>query len=715
MRQLTQKLKEGKLRVLDVPVPVLSPGFVLVRNHYSVISAGTEGSTVSAARKSYLGKAKERPQQAKQVLDTLRTKGLVQTYRAVMKKLDAHSPLGYSSAGVVEAVGAGVEGLAPGDRVACGGAGYANHAEFVTVPSNLCVKLPEDARLDHAAYNTVGAIALQGLRQADLRLGETVVVIGLGLLGQLTCLMAKAAGQKVIGIDILQPVVDIALERCADLAFTTDEPALEQKILEATGGIGADAVVITAATSSEQPINMAGKLLRRRGVVVIVGNVPTGFERDTYYKKELELRMSCSYGPGRYDPTYEEGGVDYPADYVRWTENRNMQAFQELIHTGAIDLGYLTTHTFSLEEAPGAYDIILEGSEQYLGILIGYDIDRAVERGKIVTRSEPSNGRIGVAFIGAGSYAMNNLLPNLKQDDVVLKGVMTQSGTGARSVADRYGFEFCTSNDEDIWKDDAINTVFVASRHNTHADYVLKSIRAGRNVFVEKPLCMTVDELDEIGKTVEELSASGGAPPIMVGFNRRYSPLTAALKEQVGDGPMSMIYRVNAGSMPSDHWMQQPEVGGGRIVGEACHFIDYLTFMNGSLPVEVYATAMEEPEHLGDIVNISLRFANGSIGSVSYFANGSSALPKEYIEIYRAGTTGVLTDFKELKVYGSGKPSVKRLPSQNKGQPQMMKEFLASIREGAPSPIPFEELYAVMLATFRAVECFSTRSVARLD
>ena len=713
MRQLTQKLKEGQPRILDVPTPVVAPGTLLVRSHFSVISAGTESSTVSAARKSYIGKVKERPQQAKQVLDTLRTKGIVQTYRAVMKKLDAHSPLGYSCAGEVVEVAPDVTGFAPGDRVACGGAGYANHAEYVVVPENLCVKLPEDARLDRAAYNTVGAIALQGLRQADLRLGETVVVIGLGLLGQLTGLMARAAGQRVIGIDVREGPVELAREHCADAAFTTGTSGLAQKVQEMTGGIGADAVIITAATSSDQPINMAGELLKRKGVVVIVGNVPTNFERDTYYKKELDLRMSCSYGPGRYDPDYEERGHDYPADYVRWTENRNMQAFQELIQSGRIDIDYVTTHRFSLEDAPKAYDLILEGDEQYLGMLIEYDVSKPRPKNRIETGGKRVEGDIGVAFIGAGSYAMNNLLPNLGEKGVALKGVMTATGTGARSVADRYGFEFCTSDDEDIWKDESINTVFVATRHNTHAEYVMKALKAGRNVFVEKPLCLTVEELEDIGDEVREPSGGEKPPLLMVGYNRRFSPLTSALKERLGEGPMSMIYRVNAGSMPADHWMQQSEIGGGRIIGEACHFVDYLIFMNGSLPVEVYATQMEEPEHLGDTVNISLRFENGSIGTVSYFANGGKSLPKEYVEIHRAGTTGVLHDFKELKLYGGGKPSVKRLASQNKGQPQMMKAVLAAIREGRPSPIPFDELYAGTLMTLKAIECFTTRQVFR--
>jgi len=713
MKQLTQKLKEGKLRVLDVPMPVLSPGFVLVRNHYSVISAGTEGSTVSAARKSYLGKAKERPQQAKQVLDTLKTKGVVQTYRAVMKKLDAHSPLGYSSSGVVVEVAPDVTEFAVGDIVACGGAGYANHAEYVAVPKNLCVKLPDSTGLDRAAYNTVGSIALQGIRQADLRLGETCVVIGLGLLGQLTGLMLKAGGQRVVGIDIQQSAVDLALEHCADVAFKTGASGLVQEIHEFTRGIGADAVIITAATSSTDPVNLAGEILKRKGVVVVVGNVPTGFERDTYYKKELELKLSCSYGPGRYDVNYEEMGHDYPPDFVRWTENRNMQAFQEMLRSGAIDIDYLTTHRFSLDDSPKAYDIILGGEEQHLGMLIEYDVDKPAPVKRIETGA-PATGEIGVAFLGAGSYAMNNLLPNLNEKGVVLKGVMTQSGTGARSVADRYGFEFCTSDDGDIWKDESVNTVFIASRHDSHAEYVLKSLEHGRNVFVEKPLCLTEKELGTISEKVEQMSSGGTLPRVMVGFNRRFSPLTDALRARIPAGTMSMLYRANAGPMDADHWMQIPEVGGGRIVGEACHFIDYLTYVNGSLPVEVYATAMEEPSHLGDIVNISLRFENGSIGVVSYFANGGKSLPKEYIEVHHAGTSAVLTDFKELKLYGSGKPATKRLVSQNKGQPEMMKAFLGSIREGGPSPIPYEEIHAVMLATFKAVECFTTRAVAPL-
>ena len=713
MKQLTQKLKDGRLQVLEVPVPVLASGMVLVKSHYSVISAGTEGSTVATARMSYLGKVREKPQQFQQVMESLRSKGPVQTYRAVMKKLDAYSGLGYSVAGEVVEVAPDVRGFSPGDLVACGGAGYANHSEYVAVPFNLCVRLPDDADLRGAAYNTVGAVALQGIRQADLRLGETCVVIGLGLLGQLTCLMLRAGGIRTVGVDRLPEPVQAARDNCADAGFTTDEPALEQKIEEFTDGLGADAVIITAGTSSDGPINLAGRVARKKGKVVIVGWVGTKFDQDTYYKKELDLRLSCSYGPGRYDTNYEERGIDYPVGYVRWTENRNMRAVQEMLHSGKVDLGYLTTHTFKLDQAPDAFELILKGEEPYLGILIQYDVDRT-EPGVSVRTSEARRcGKPTIAFIGAGSYAMGNLLPNIK-GDVVLKGVMTATGTGSRSVADRYGFEYCTSEEQDIWDDDQIDTVFIATRHDLHAEYVLKALRAGRNVFVEKPLCLTLDELEEIATAVGELSRQGRAGALMVGYNRRFSPLTDAMKAAVGEGRMAMIYRVNAGPMPADAWMQQPEIGGGRIIGEACHFIDYLTYMNGSLPVSVYATVMDEPAHLEDTVNISLVFENGSIGTVSYLANGSTALFKEYIEVYRAGVTGVLTDFRELRVYGSGKPTRKKLPGQNKGQPQMMATFLDAVRDGAPSPIPFDQIYAGMLATFKAVESLRSREAYRL-
>ena len=428
MQQLTQQLRSGEVTIQELPWPYVGRGMVLVRNYYSVVSAGTEGSTVQTARKSLIGKARERPQQVKQVLDVLKKQGFVQTYRAVMKKLDAHSPLGYSSAGEVLEVGSEVTGIRPGDRVACAG----SHAEIVCVPENLCVRLPLDADLMFASYNTLGAIALQGIRQADLRIGESCAVIGLGLLGQLACLMLRASGVRTFGIDVNRFVVELARKHACDHTWCRSEAGIASQIFDLTGGVGVDAVVITAGTSSLDPINFAGEIARKKGRVVVVGAVPTGFDREPHwYKKELELRMSCSYGPGRYDPNYEEKGIDYPAAYVRWTEKRNMQAFQELVHSGRIDLGYLTTHELPLEEAPKAYDMIVSRSEPFLGIVLKYDVRKPTARAKVDIRPVRPEAKVGIAFVGAGSYAQGNLLPNLpsQNGELSLVGVMTNSGT----------------------------------------------------------------------------------------------------------------------------------------------------------------------------------------------------------------------------------------------------------------------------------------------
>lgn len=716
MNQLTQKLKSGEMVVQELPWPQLGEGMVLVRNHYSLISAGTEGSTVKTARASLLAKARQRPQQVKQVLDVLRKQGPVHTYRAVMKKLDAYSPLGYSSAGEVIEVGQAVTEFAVGDRVACAGAGYANHAEIVSVPVNLCVKLPADADLRRAAYNTLGAIALQGVRQADLRLAEVCAVIGLGLIGQITCLLLRASGVRVIGIDVDAAAVATAGKHSADLAMVREEAGIAERVAAFSGGRGVDAIIITAGTSSFDPINFAGEIARKKGRVVVVGAVPTGFDRDPhYYRKELELRMSCSYGPGRYDPEYEEKGIDYPAAYVRWTEKRNMEAFQELLAAGRIDLDYLSTHEFSLDQAPQAYDMVVSRSEPFLGIMIKYDVSRTVQRQRVVVAASRPVEKVGVAFIGAGSYAQGNLLPTLPKDDpgIVLRGVMTSSGTTSKRVAERFGFEFCTSNEADILGNTEVNTVFIATRHNSHGEYVLKAMRAGKHVFVEKPLCLSLDELQQVTALYgSQLSTLNSV--LMVGFNRRFAPLAAELKKRIGRGPMSMLYRVNAGSIPSGNWIQDRAVGGGRLVGEVCHFMDFLTYVCGSLPVQVYASALPDPNHLSDTLAINLEFANGSIGTISYFANGPKSLEKEYFEAYQGGTTTILRDFRELEVHNGGKPFRQRLWTQDKGQGQMVRSFLQRVREGGHSPIPFDELYAVTLATFAAQRSITERAPVQL-
>jgi predicted dehydrogenase/threonine dehydrogenase-like Zn-dependent dehydrogenase len=710
MYQLTQKLNNGEMLVQEVPSPQLGKGMILIRNHFSLISSGTESSTVKAARKSLIGKAKERPQQVKQVIDTLMQQGPVQTYRAVSKKLEAYSPLGYSSAGEVIEVGEDVTEFAKGDKVACAGIGYAVHAEIVSVPKNLVVKLKEGTDLKNAAYNTLGAIAMQGIRQADLRLGESCAVIGLGLLGQLTCLMLKASGVRVAGIDVNSSAVELAGKNCADLALSRDANGIEEQINQFSGGNGVDCVIIAAATQSLDPINFAGAITRKKGRVVILGAVPTGFDRDPYwYRKELELKMSCSYGPGRYDFNFEEKGIDYPVAYVRWTEKRNMEAFQQLISEGLINIDYLTSHVFDFEKAPGAYDMIVNKTEPSLGVILKYNIEKEQRILQKIDINRPlPNAKVNIAFIGAGSYAQGNLLPNIpKNTKVARKGILTNTGTTSKRVAERFGFDYCTSDENDILQNEGIDTIFIATRHDSHAEYVLKSLNKGKNVFVEKPVCIRPEELEQI------TAACNGSQKLMVGFNRRFSQLSVLLKSHIGNGPMSMNYRINAGKIPGDSWIQDLEVGGGRIIGEVCHFIDYLTWLNGSLPISVFAKALPDPENNNDTVNIQLDFANGSIGVVSYYANGPKSLPKEYIEVFHAGSAGVLDNFKKLRLFGK-KEVKKNLFNQDKGQSSMVSAFVDSIITGTPSPISFEEISSVAKACFAVLESLKTGALIKI-
>ena len=464
--------------------------------------------------------------------------------------------------------------------------------------------------------------------------------------------------------------------------------------------------------------------------------MPTGFDREPhYYRKELNLKMSCSYGPGRYDPEYEDKGRDYPVGYVRWTEQRNMQAFQELIASGKVDPSYLTTHVYKLEDAPKAYDLILEKSEPFVGILLDFEKEKTVQLAadeRRLTQMENKGDKVisvhrrlsavnpVIGFIGAGSYAQSHLLPNIpKTSDVVLKGVMTSTSAGAKSVADRFGFEFCTGNVDEIIKNDEINTVFIASRHDSHGRYVAEALRAGKHVFVEKPLCLNFAELDGIVESwnrgiVESKNNStnqrfnSSTSLLMVGYNRRFAALSRILKEKMPHGPFSMMYRVNAGSIPPDSWIQDREIGGGRILGEVCHFVDYLTFLNGCLPVLVQAVAMDDPFGHQDTLSVSIRYANGSIGSIQYFANGSKELPKEYIEVYGHGVTAALKDFKELQVFSKGRPFKKKLLTQDKGQKEEVKQFIESVRHAKEAPIPLDEIFSTSNACFAILESLRT-------
>ena len=695
MLQLTQNLKTGKMELSSVPTPTLGKGQILVQNCFSLISAGTEGGKVSTARKGYIGKAKEKPDQVKQVINTLKKEGVFSTYQKVMNKLDALSPLGYSTAGIVIEVGEGITSFMIGDNVACAGADMANHAEVVSVPENMAVKIPENVSMADASFCTVGAIALQGIRQADLRLGENCVVIGLGLIGQLTIQMLKANGIKVVGIDINPEMVELARKSGADLAFTREDGELEQAINKLSMGYGVDAVIITAATSSSDPVELAGILCRPKGKVIIVGAVPTGFSREQYYKKELELRMATSYGPGRYNPNYEEKGLDYPIGYVRWTENRNMQAFLDMIQDKQINPEILTSHIFPFEKALDAYQMILDKTEPFVGILLEYSVNKDVEK-EIELHSSFQNfkgSKVNIGFIGAGSFALNSLLPNIKSANMV--AVSTNQGHSSRSVADKYNFQIATCDSDSIINNKEINTIFIATRHNLHAGYVLNSIKSGKNVFTEKPLCMSEEELEEITTAYREYGRqkAGEQIRIMVGFNRRFAPFIQYIKQLFTSGqPKAINYRINAGYIAPDSWIQDKDTGGGRIIGEVCHFVDLAMFIAGALPSRLFANAILDPHGLLDTLNISIGFRDGSIANISYFANGSKELKKERLEVFCNGTTAIVDDFKTLYLYSSKRKKNQKI-NQDKGHKEEVHRFIESIRNGRPSPIPFEEIY----------------------
>lgn len=701
MEQLTQNLKDGKMQLLEVPFPALSSGQVLVRNHYSLISAGTEGKTVKDARLSYVGKARARKEEVKKVIDAAKTFGIMNTYKMVMNKLDAPSSLGYSTAGEVIAVAHDVVDFRMGDLVACGG-NTAVHSEVIAVPVNLCVKLPNEVALQHACFTTLGSIALQGIRQADLRLGENCVVIGLGLVGQLTVQMLKASGVKTIGIDIDQRMVDLAKQSGIDAAINRKQEDIESLVLEHTNGYGTDAVIITAGTDSLDPIDLAGALCRKKGKVIIVGAVPTGFKRPNYFKKELDLRMSCSYGPGRYDSEYEELGIDYPYGFVRWTENRNMQAFVELIAAGKINLEKLLTHTFSFSDAPKAYDLIMNKTEPFVGMVLKYDTSKELKQKISVSQKTFAKGDVNVGLIGAGSFGQNFLLPALKNSGVNFAGVVTARPNNARNIADKNGFAFASGNADDIFQSKDVNTVFIATRHDTHAGYVLSSIQNNKNVFVEKPLCMNEDELNLIKQEYEKNNCH-----VMVGFNRRFAPFIQQIKKTFTEGsPVAINYRINAGTITADHWVHDPKLGGGRIIGEACHFIDLCMFIAGSPIKHISAVAVNDTQKLNDTVAITLGFENGSIANISYFSNGNKLVNKEYLEVFGSGIVAVVDDFKDMTILG--KTEKKITGSQDKGHNAEVKAFVDAIKNGKPTPIPFYQLYTSTLATFKALQSIAT-------
>jgi len=708
MKQLTQQLKSGKMEILEVPFPALNKGQVLIRNHYSVISAGTEGKTVTDARMNYIQKAKSRQKEVKQVIDQVKSTGILPIYKLVMNKLEAPSSLGYSCAGEVIAVGEGVSSFKVGDFVACGGQG-AFHSDVVAVYEKLCVNVPKSLDLQQAAFSTIASIAIQGIRQADLRFGENCVIIGMGLIGQLTYKILEASGVRAIGIDITEEQIELCKRNGFRYIYNRNQSGLEEEISILTDGYGADSVIITAGTSSLDPVEFAGTISRKKGKVVIVGAVPTGFSRANYYKKELDLKMSSSYGPGRYDANYEEKGRDYPISYVRWTENRNMKSFIRLLSDNKLDISDLITHTFSLIDAPKAYDLILAKSEPFTGILIKYDTDSRLSKEVCFKETEYNTNEPNVGFIGAGSFAQGTLLPNLK-DKCNFLSIATAQGNESVYVSKKYGFNNCYNNGDDVINDKRVNTVFIVTRHNMHAEFILKALEAGKNIFVEKPLAMNSDELSKIKELYDSLEKK---PKLMVGFNRRFSPYIQKIKTTFLDDQQKAInIRINAGQLPAEHWVNDPDIGGGRVIGEACHFIDLAMYLAGSRIISVSAEAVNDPYNLNNTVVINLNFENGSIANISYFSNGSKQLPKEHIEVFCGGTVIKIDDFNKMGIYSNNIKKIKFM-KQDKGHKEELKRFIISIKEGLPAPISFEDCYHSTLATLKAIE--SIKSKRRIE
>jgi predicted dehydrogenase/threonine dehydrogenase-like Zn-dependent dehydrogenase len=714
MKQLIQSYKTGELGVYEVPAPICGENGVLVRTITSLVSAGTEKMIVDLAKKSLVGKAKARPDLVKQVVNKMKQEGVKNTLEKVFTKLDTPIPLGYSCVGEVVKVGDKVTGISVGDRVACGGAGYANHSEINYVPRNLFVKVPENVSDADASFVTVGSIALQGIRQTNPSLGEKVVVMGLGLLGQITVQLLKANGCKVLGTDFDPRKLELAKKLGADEVCSPDKVIDKAKLF--TNGNGADAVVIAASTSSSQPIADAGEISRIKGRVIVVGLVGMDIPRTEYYKKELELKLSMAYGPGRYDPKYEEQGIDYPFAHVRWTEGRNFEAFLDLVDEGKITPSEMVSHEYEFDNALTAYDL-LEGKikEDYLGILLNYKEEYSL-KSELVKISDATikSGELNVGLIGAGNFTKSVIIPNLKKiNDANLVGLCTATGVSAHSTGNKHNFKYITTDYQELLKNNDINTVFITTRHNDHGEKVLTSLKADKNVFVEKPLAILESELEEI----KDFYANTDKKPVLqVGYNRRFAPLVQAMKKEAGDLPMSINYRVNAGVIPKDVWVQDPAVGGGRIIGEACHFIDTCTFLIGSLPESVFASCVTKPDQSipdEDNVSITIKYQNGSTAVINYYAFGNNQLPKEYIELFAPDLAMTMDNFRELEIFKGGKSTKSKNANQDKGFKGEFTALKTAVEKGELA-ISFEEMYSTSKLTFAILRSLKTGELQKI-
>lgn len=700
MKQIIQSLKDGTTRVVDVPSPALAPGSILVKTSTTLVSAGTERMLVEFGRASWMAKAKRQPDKVRMVLDKARTDGVMAAIDAVKSKLDEPLLLGYCNVGTIAALGPGATGFATGDRVVSNG----KHAEVVRVPMNLCAKVPDGVSDETASFTVLASIGLQGVRLVQPTIGECIVVMGLGLIGLLTVQILKAHGCRVLGIDVNPARLALAQQFGAETVDLTTDSALEAAQTFSRGR-GVDAVIIAASTQSKEPVSRAAKMCRKRGRIVLVGVVGLELSRADFYEKELTFQVSCSYGPGRYDPLYEEGGQDYPIGFVRWTEQRNFEAVLDLMASGKLDVSPLITHRFPLDRAVEAYDL-LASNQPSLGILIEYprgDLDQWSDKSVTLRAPAPEASRelaggqvCSVAFIGAGNYAGRVLIPAFKAGGALLRTIVSSGGVSSVHHGRKYGFELASTDVASAIEDSSINSVVIATRHNAHARQVLAGLRAGKNVFCEKPLCLTHEELLQI----EAEARARPSQLLMVGFNRRFSPHVLKIRELLDpiNEPKVFIVTVNAGSVPADHWVQDKLVGGGRLVGEGCHFIDMLRFLTGAPIRDVTAVAVGPHQGVSirdDKTTIVLSFADGSIGTIHYLANGDKGFPKERLEVFAAGRILQLDNFRKLRGWGWKRFARMNLWRQEKGQDACAQAFVDAVRQGGPSPIPLDEILEV--------------------
>ena len=693
MKQILQNLRDGRTEVVDVPVPRPSSGTLLIDTCRSLVSAGTERMLVEFGRAGWIDKARQQPDKVRMVWDKVRTDGLAPTLETVRNKLDTPLPMGYCNAGVVREVGAGVSGFRVGDRVASNG----RHAEVVCVPMNLCARIPDAVSDDEAAFTVIGAIALQGIRLANPTLGESVVVSGLGLVGLIAVQLLRANGCRVLGIDPDGMRCELARGFGAETVNLSGGGDPLGAARSFSRGHGVDAVIVTASTRSSEPIHQAAEMCRKRGRIVLVGVTGLELSRADFYEKELSFQVSCSYGPGRYDPEYEDKGHDYPVGFVRWTEQRNFEAVLDMMADGRLDVKPLISHRFEIGDAARAYEVVA-GSDRSLGILLEYP-GVVADRGSahVITPApfahsrEASGGSIKVSFVGAGNYASATLMPAFRQAGVGFRLVASASGVSAAHAAGRFGFAQSVTDTRGLFEDSATDAVVIATRHDSHGALVVDALEAGKHVFVEKPLCIRRDELTAI----EQALSNAPTRLLMVGFNRRFAPHVVRMREllrSVG-GPKALVMTVNAGVVPLDHWTRDPQIGGGRLIGEACHFVDLLRHLAGSPIVSATGRVIGDPGD--DSVSVQLGFADGSIGTIHYLANGSRAFPKERLEVFCAGRVLQLDNFRVLRGFGWPGLRTMRLWRQDKGQRACVAAFVAAVQSGASSPIPVDELFEV--------------------